>query len=231
MNHLFEDKKHLILLAIILFLLLALLYFYWVRPVKEEVATTLQQVEQLETTIEQLEEGLEYPGETADFDSEVYQLTKKLPLNRQLDEFLLSLQEIEIISRSHIEYIFFNNYEGALSEEDQMEQEESSGENEELLDEDMGESGEVEGHEEPPVSEVVRQLPENVRLITLQLDVVSPNFEQSQIFLQELEKLERLVRVDSLSFDKPGERELLEAEEEEIPIYMSVTITTFYFVQ
>lgn len=83
----------------------------------------------------------------------------------------------------------------------------------------------------PPVSDVADRLPENVRLITLQLDVISPNFERSQKFLKELEKLERLVRVDSLSFSKPGEMELLEADETDIPINMSVTLTTFYYRQ
>jgi len=174
-------------------------------------------------------------------DGDSYQLIKKLPLSRQVDEFLLSLLEIEIVSQSQIESIAFNNYEGELSDSDRIdggESESEVAEQEETADEEVhldkaseDDTADLEEPGNPPVSDVADRLPENVRLITLQLDVISPNFERSQKFLKELEKLERLVRVDSLSFSKPGEMELLEADETDIPINMSVTLTTFYYRQ
>lgn len=39
-----------------------------------------------------------------------------MPLSRQLDELILSLQEIEMISGSQIASINFNNYDGELTE-------------------------------------------------------------------------------------------------------------------
>lgn len=116
MNNLLEDKKNLVLLGIILFLLLALLYFYWVKPVKDEVAASKQEVERLEQTIDQLTAEITAEEKKTEVDGDSYQLIKKLPLSRQVDEFLLSLLEIEIVSQSQIESIAFNNYEGELSD-------------------------------------------------------------------------------------------------------------------
>ena len=241
MNNLLEDKKNLVLLGIILFLLLALLYFYWVKPLKDEVTASLQEVERLEQTIEQLTAEITAEEKKTEVDGDSYQLIKKLPLSRQVDEFLLSLLEIEIVSQSQIESIAFNNYEGELSDSDRIdggESESEVAEQEETADEEVhldkaseDDTADLEEPGNPPVSDVADRLPENVRLITLQLDVISPNFERSQKFLKELEKLERLVRVDSLSFTNPGEMELLEADEADIPINMSVTLTTFYYRQ
>lgn len=241
MNNLLEDRKNLVLLGIILFLLLALLYFYWVKPVKDEVAASKQEVERLEQTIDQLTAEITAEEKKTEVDGDSYQLIKKLPLSRQVDEFLLSLLEIEIVSQSQIESIAFNNYEGELSDSDRIdggESESEEAEQEETADEEVhldkaseDDTADLEEPGDPPVSDVADRLPENVRLITLQLDVISPNFERSQKFLKELEKLERLVRVDSLSFSKPGEMELLEADEADIPINMSVTLTTFYYRQ
>lgn len=140
MNNLLEDKKNLVLLGIILFLLLALLYFYWVKPVKDEVAASKQEVERLEQTIDQLTAEITAEEKKTEVDGDSYQLIKKLPLSRQVDEFLLSLLEIEIVSQSQIESIAFNNYEGELSDSDRIdggESESEVAEQEETADEEV----------------------------------------------------------------------------------------------
>lgn len=140
MNNLLEDKKNLVLLGIILFLLLALLYFYWVKPVKDEVAASKQEVERLEQTIDQLTAEIAAEEKKTEVDGDSYQLIKKLPLSRQVDEFLLSLLEIEIVSQSQIESIAFNNYEGELSDSDRIdggESESEVAEQEETADEEV----------------------------------------------------------------------------------------------
>ena len=62
---------------------------------------------------------------------------------------------------------------------------------------------------ESPLSDVAESLPMNVKLMTVNLKVVSPNFEQFERFLHEVEKLERITRVETLSFRQPGKGELL----------------------
>jgi hypothetical protein len=62
---------------------------------------------------------------------------------------------------------------------------------------------------ESPLSDVAEILPMNVKLMTVNLKVVLPNFEQFERFLHEVENLERITRVETLSFRQPGKGELL----------------------
>lgn len=80
---------------------------------------------------------------------------------------------------------------------------------------------------EQATDETVTNLPTNVKLITINLSVASPDFEHFQLFLQELEKLERITRVDTLTFTKPAERELLYEKDGNQAVTADVQITTF----
>jgi cobalamin biosynthesis protein CobT len=82
---------------------------------------------------------------------------------------------------------------------------------------------------EQATDETVTNLPTNVKLITINLSVASPDFEHFQLFLQELEKLERITRVDTLTFTKPAERELLYEKDGSQAVTADVQITTFYY--
>jgi len=82
---------------------------------------------------------------------------------------------------------------------------------------------------EQATNETVTNLPTNVKLITINLSVASPDFEHFQLFLQELEKLERITRVDTLTFTKPAERELLYEKDGNQAVTADVQITTFYY--
>lgn len=82
---------------------------------------------------------------------------------------------------------------------------------------------------ESPLSDVAESLPMNVKLMTVNLKVVSPNFEQFERFLHEVEKLERITRIDTLSFRQPGEEELLNMDNEDNTITTDIQITTFYY--
>lgn len=187
-----------------------------------------------------------------------------MPLSRQLDELILSLQEIEMVSGSQIASINFNNYDGGLTEADGTNENNESTEgtdeataddtnnNDELTDskDDPGtnETDENQSDEqvtedknsedngldtndenEQATNETVTNLPTNVKLITINLSVASPDFEHFQLFLQELEKLERITRVDTLTFTKPAERELLYEKDGSQAVTADVQITTFYY--
>lgn len=243
MNDFIQERKSLvILLIVILFLLLGLIYFYKVKPLKDDENFAKSSIQQLESEIQILQAQLDsnQPDPT-DRDENQYLLERKMPLDRSIDDLILSLQEIEMVSESRIENISFNNYDGGLSEADQViEREEEEEAAEEDVDETEGDEAaetenlDIENFEEttePPVSDVADHLPTNVKLITVNLSVISPNFEKFELFLKEIEKLERITRVDTLSFSKPGEEELLSTGEEadEAMITTNVQITTFYY--
>ncbi|WP_368993273.1 hypothetical protein NSQ45_12475 [Caldifermentibacillus hisashii] len=263
MSDFFQEKRKIVLfIGIILFLLLGLLYFYLIMPLKDDANAAEQNVKQLETEVKALENRLNQ-NET-DQPENTAKLEKKMPLSRQLDELILSLQEIEMVSGSQIASINFNNYDGGLTEADGTNENNESTEgtdeataddtnnNDELTDSKddptMNETDENQSDEqatedkknedngsdtndenEQATNETVTNLPTNVKLITINLSVTSPDFEHFQLFLQELEKLERITRVDTLTFTKPAERELLYEKDGSQAVTADVQITTFYY--
>ncbi|MED3644204.1 hypothetical protein P5F75_12495 [Caldifermentibacillus hisashii] len=263
MSDFFQEKRKIILfIGIILFLLLGLLYFYLLMPLKDDANAAEQNVKQLETEVEALENRLNQ--NESDQPENTAKLEKKMPLSRQLDELILSLQEIEMVSGSQIASINFNNYDGGLTEADGTnennestdgtdeataddtnnnneatdgtdeattnETDENQSDEQTIADENSEDNGsDTNDENEQATNETVTNLPTNVKLITINLSVVSPDFEHFQLFLQELEKLERITRVDTLTFTKPAERELLYEKDGSQAVTADVQITTFYY--
>ncbi|WP_346206411.1 hypothetical protein NSS89_12700 [Caldifermentibacillus hisashii] len=263
MSDFFQEKRKIVLfIGIILFLLLGLLYFYMIMPLKDDANAAEQNVKQLETEVKALENRLNQ-NET-DQPKNTAKLEKKMPLSRQLDELILSLQEIEMVSGSQIASINFNNYDGELTEADGTNEnnESTDGTDEATADDTNNNNEATDGTDEATTNETdenqsdeqatedknsddngsdtndeneqatdetVTNLPTNVKLITINLSVTSPDFEHFQLFLQELEKLERITRVDTLTFTKPAERELLYEKDGSQAVTADVQITTFYY--
>lgn len=232
MNDFIQERKSLVtLFMVILFLLLGLVYFYLVKPLKDESNAAKANVNQLETDVQILEaEIAKSQNEKSQFEENQFFHERKMPLDRSIDELILSLQEIEMVSESRIEDITFNNYDSSLTEADQVIENEVEETDESAETDEEGTAEDIDTTE-PPISDVVEELPDNIKLITVNLSVVSPNFKQFEAFLQEVEKLERITRVDTLSFSKPGEAELLDSEtdEDDAMITTNVQITTFYY--
>lgn len=236
MNDFLQERKSLVILIIvILFLLLGLAYFYWIMPMKDEANAAKTNVELLESDIQILQSQLDnLESDQTDIVENQFVLERKMPLDRSIDDLILSLQEIEFVSGTRIENISFNNYDVGLTEADQVFENEEVETEEETSRDELLEDTETENLEEPtepPVSDVVEDLPANVKLITINLSVISPNFEQFEVFLQEVEKLERITRVDTLSFSQPGEQELLNLDGEvaDTTVTIEVQLTTFYY--
>ncbi|KIO61074.1 hypothetical protein P9386_04775 [Caldifermentibacillus hisashii] len=263
MSDFFQEKRKIVLfIGIILFLLLGLLYFYLIMPLKDDANAAEQNVKQLETEVKTLENRVNQ-NET-DQPENTAKLEKKMPLSRQLDELILSLQEIEMVSGSQIASINFNNYDGGLTEADGTNEnnESTDGTDEATADDTNNNNEATDGTDEATTNETdenqsdeqatedknsddngsdtndeneqatdetVTNLPTNVKLITINLSVASPDFEHFQLFLQELEKLERITRVDTLTFTKPAERELLYEKDGSQAVTADVQITTFYY--
>ena len=263
MSDFFQEKRKIVLfIGIILFLLLGLLYFYLIMPLKDDANAAEQNVKQLETEVKTLENRVNQ-NET-DQPENTAKLEKKMPLSRQLDELILSLQEIEMVSGSQIASINFNNYDGGLTEADGTNEnnESTDGTDEATADDTNNNKEATDGTDEATTNETdenqsdeqatedknsednesdtndeseqatdetVTNLPTNVKLITIHLSVTSPDFEHFQLFLQELEKLERITRVDTLTFTKPAERELLYEKDGSQAVTADVQITTFYY--
>lgn len=243
MNSFLEERKKLVyFILVILFLLLVLLFVRFILPLKEEQAAKKAEVNRLEREIGALKDRLAEPEEGSAENEE--QLKKRIPDRRAIDQLLLSVQEAEYASNSQVNSISFTNYDGepASGETETAPSPgggdaESGGKTEEggaaqsdgsAGAEETAESPE-EGTAEPadgPAS--LPDKPENLKTITFTVDVVSPDFDSLLKFVKELEKLERIHTIDTVSFSLPGEKERLTEEEAET-VSAKIQATTFYY--
>ena len=65
-------------------------------------------------------------------------------------------------------------------------------------------------------------------MITFEIEVESPDYEQLQQFIREIEGLERVMHIDAIEYSLPGEEEMLTEEASPI-VAASIQVTTFYF--
>lgn len=226
-----ENKRSAVLL---IFLLVAVVfvagYYYLVLPQKEEVAMKETSVLNLQAEIASLDQqNSVLEGEAVEAEDSIYTLRKKVPENRAIDQLLLSIQEIELVTNSRADNIAFNNYDGLVAEsglnvplEEVVEETEQT--------EAVGTTDVTETvTEEPPVSPIASEaMPPNLKLITVSLDIRSENYESLKTFLKELEALERVTRIDSIDFGLPGELKEVEVDTSDVTS-ASIQITTFFY--
>ncbi|MEK4714454.1 hypothetical protein [Sporosarcina sp. FSL K6-5500] len=217
------------LLTILLIALLFAFYFYFIKPVKEEtksaevsLTTAKQEVKALQARSEAIEWEDDGAGEL--------ELMNKLPKNRELPNIIQLLQEAEFISESKIQSIVFNDYDGNIQDSSlnaAAPETETAGETDESSVDDPVEA--VEGNvatDQTPVSEIAQvSLPENLMLLTLETIVVHKDYEHFLRFIDEIEKNDRIIKIDSVKFSLAGEETGSENTE---TMSSTIQLTTFY---
>ena len=262
MKNLFQENRNAFLLLLGLFsLLLLTVYFLFYRPLQDDLEQTQNEEISLQDEIAQLEEekkSLEAQEETSVADINRLRFDQIIPDSPDLETLILTLNEIELVTDSTIEYIGFG-YDGNMPEMNGLEEEEGEDgpqvesdteENEieetEEIEQDI-ENNESEENEsmEPVIN--LSEVPEGLQILNITLEISSPDYEHFQALLQEIEKQQRKMIVTNLQFDKPAENELIfgiadeeaeevegEAEEADEDMFdetitATMNITTFYF--
>lgn len=240
MKNLFQENRNAFLLLLGLFsLLLLTVYFLFYRPLQDDLEQTQNEEISLQDEIAQLEEekkSLEAQEETSVADINRLRFDQIISDSPDLDTLILTLNEIELVTDSTIEYIGFG-YDGNMPEMNGLEGEEGEdGEDGAQVESDTEENDiletaeEVEQDEENNESEEnesmepvinLSEVPEGLQILNITLEISSPDYEHFQALLQEIEKQQRKMIVTNLQFDKPAENELIfgiadeEAEEVE----------------
>lgn len=218
--------------------LLFAIYYYVLLPKQDEADMLESSVNSLQSEIASLNEQITLVQEEQSRESSnEFALRKKVPDNREIDELLLNIEEIEYVSGSRIQSISFNNYDSLVS---------ASGLNDPnaVPDTEENAEGQTEASEEQatdttsetaeqvittPVSTIaVESLPANLKLVTFEVDVESPNYEKLQQFIKETEQLERVMHIDAIEYDLPGEENIYAENASDI-VSATVQVTTFYY--
>lgn len=228
MNELVSNKRTAFLLIITLVvLILGAIYYFLINPLQNERDTKENNVKMLQTEVAVLNEQYQSVQAAEGKTENAFQLEKKVPITRELDELIRSIEEIELISESQIESISFNNYDEVVAKSPlapTQTEEETNAETTETID-----SIESADETETPISPVANiVLPPQLKLITFNISVLTKDFNHINQFVEELEKMERIVRVDQLSFSLPGEEQFYNEDTKEA-ISAEIQVTTFYY--
>lgn len=222
MNNLFqENKRPFTILLVLLLLLTIVLYFLFLRPLIANVKNQQVTNTSLASEIEVLDARIQALNEQ---EIDTTELELKVPLTRDLQALVLSLENIEEVSGTKVGSIRLN-YNDGLPNID-IDDDESS-------DTNVVESEEnAEDIEEIPNVIPIEDKPERLKMISLRLDVYAPDFEHVKQFIREIEKLERLTIISRVEFSRPvqiiDDEQLADDEQPELMEFM-IDLITFYY--
>ena len=235
-----ENKVLVALLGLIAFLLVGVVYYYVILPKGEEETRIKYAIQQLKIDNSELQNQVAVLSVVETDDANEYDLRKKLPVSRELDNLLHTIQEVELMSKSKIVSISFNNYDAEVSQtiktpEVEEKAEESTEEVDETESEADGDAEETESEDDKTEVELTKPitpidislLPEELKLLSLKIDLKVLDYDHLLQFLREVEGLERVVRIDEVNFYQPGELELAQ-EEPDKRLDVTVQLTTFF---
>lgn len=234
-----ENKRAVILLTVVLFLLTIVLYYFLLRPQMIDLSNKRDDVEAMEEQLRELEQKItSYQENGLDIEVEQLLLEKKVPTERKLDEYIISLQRLEAITDSKIEkieFVYDSNFEideetSEGTEEGSEDTEENSEENEaeDVLEENENDESEDEINVDPVI---LNEKPEELQIITVKLTAISPDFENFIKLLELIENDERISIVTNLQFNKLTEDDIFLVENPLDIIPFEAELTTFYYAE
>ena len=141
------------------------------------------------------------------------------------------LQEAELTTGSVIQSIVFNDYDESAANKQlpglsEADEEESAETVEETGIEDQNNPGSSTELSEPPVTKMtIADIPPTLQLLTLQISVVHEDYEQLYSFIEEIEKHERIITIEGVQLNLPGEMINIDQLE---TASSSIQLTTFY---
>ncbi|HHW37591.1 MAG TPA: pilus assembly protein PilO [Bacillales bacterium] len=214
-------KKNLALILSVLLVVAMVVgsYFYFLNPLKTKIKLLQDEL----TTEEKLYDTLaQQVGDTKTGVIENSRfLQKKLPVESFLEQFLLDLEKAEVVSKSLIEDMSFQD--NVVSENDVI--------IDNSEDQAVGQENEAanvnESEETGQRASSVPSMPEGIKRVTVNLTVTSANFFDMIKFLETIESLERITKIDSLSFT--GGEEILSLDDEIKELTYTVVLSTFYY--
>lgn len=234
MNSISSSKNGTLLIVIALAMaLLFAMYYYVVKPKQDEEQMIRSEINSLHTEIAAIEETIATnQSEQSQTNVNEFALRKKVPDNREIDELILSIEEMQYVTDSRIQSIDFNNYDALVSSSG-LQDPLSTPESEEGVATESTESTDqtedTEASEQLPVSTIaVETLPPSLKLVTFNINVAAPNDVNLLQFIEEIEKKERVMRIDIIDFALPGEEDKFTEEASEI-VTADIQVTTFYY--
>lgn len=194
MNSISSSKNGTLLIVIALAMaLLFAMYYYVVKPKQDEEQMIRSEINSLHTEIAAIEETIATnQSEQSQTNVNEFVLRKKVPDNREIDELILSIEEMQYLTDSRIQSIDFNNYDALVSSsglQDPLSTPESEEGGVTESTESTDQTEDTEASEQLPVSTIaVETLPPSLKLVTFNINVAAQNDVNLLHFIEEIEK-------------------------------------------
>lgn len=188
-------------------------YFLTIKPLEIEIATLQESIKTEKRLIYQYENG---NPEQTEQEIETLSLQKRVPVVDNMEQFLLMLEEAEVVSKSLIQNVSFSKSTEAVV-------------NETTVEEDINnlEAG-TYGMEQPESDEPI--LPEGLEKLVANLTIEADDYFELKDFVQRIEQFDRIINVDSLQYNGFTEITNITEEISEPPVLSyNMAISTYYF--
>ncbi|WP_019154688.1 hypothetical protein [Robertmurraya massiliosenegalensis] len=214
MSILRNEKFMIIITSIILLLLFAGIYLFVLFPKMEKIPQKESELSTQEQLLSVLQSKI--TGTNSNTFENTVALQKMVPVKELSQQLLLEIEKAEVVSRSFVVNMNFDDGDVSF-EHEPVEESETAEENET-----------VENEEEQSREEETNTitLPNGLKKTVVTLNVESPGYFEFEKFISTLENSERITVVEALDFTA-GE-EIIELEQSEQPIRYQVKIAAFY---
>lgn len=224
------------LIVLLSFLGFALTYWFYFLPQQDRIAALKQSISEEEQLISKLEQS--HGTGDGEILTRTTALQERLPVAPLIDQFILDLEEVEILSGSTITSFSFTD-EGTANEgtssntvqgtsesgQDNGQQDQNTG-NQDQNSSQNNENSQTTAN--AGATEAV-QLPEGIKRITVSMTVEAPSYKELQAFIKGIEDLPRITKIDALTFTGYKEVRELTTDPLEDKLVYNVTVSTFYF--
>lgn len=201
-------------------------YYFWLNPLKTEIELTKNELSTEEKLYETLADRVS--NENNEVIENTMKLQRKLPVEPFLEQFLLDLEKAEVISNSFIEQMTFADADMNAKEIIETTPPAEKVENtEQELQADAANNEAAPESEAQASEQTVPTIPEEMKRITVTLTVNSTDYFDMLKFLEVIEHLERITKVDSLTFSGGEEIKSIDDEIEELSF--TLVLSTFYY--
>lgn len=199
-----NSRKTLMVVATTAIFILALVaaYFYFFPAINKQIVQAEEQLKLEEKLLEAVQ-NQQQTNKVEISPNELRALQRQVPVKPLVDQFIFDLEKAEIYSDSFILNYGFGagQYSGSgitiTNDEEEAEEE---------------------------TEQTANQF--NSERITVNMSVITPGYDELIQFLERIEQLERITKIDQLSFTGYPEVRLLEQTADDFTF--SITISTFY---
>lgn len=210
-------KKEKLTLYSGLFLILAIIvfiYFILIQPLRTTIQNKQIELTNQQKLVEVIENrDIESSGELVE--SSV-KLQKQVPVEPMLEQFIIDLEMAETVSNSQILSINFSD-EGAPGLEAP------------ITEQPPAQSAQpTDGTQSTETTPMIAR-PEGIKEITLDLSIESESYYELEKFIDTLEKLDRIVEVNSLSFSGPPEISSVGTGTNQTKTSFQLSLSIFYY--